>query len=569
MSEPASVIVHAEYESLYDQVVQPDHIIGVPRYFIRHIPFLGVDLAWMYLAFRQSAYMLGARGGHRAGRFSGRRIASWSGICPRTFWNRVAKPDTWHKLNGLVRPVQEDELDDGEPNQYAVSMTLPLTAQDAASLEIWLARFADQYGAERALFAAANTPIDELFSLSTGNGKQPETVFTLVKRLYGNLISKTKLEQMMTRLHRHIMSQNERLEITHFFVRNVLPHIGTGPGLMLILLRDRARDEKQIHIDQGYAEIADWLGLNRPKTVWEWLNGFHTEKRSKKPRTNTENFRPGGRQRSLPGTLRNPILPFYVSDRKGTKTDKGFETASRTFEVSPDDIPLEFMEVPFGKDVDMGTLENWLLANSGSGSLAHFAHPVGALCTPLLAHFAVHIGALCTPLNTPLTSSSTSACAEVKKSADAEPGSEYPTRPRDAFDHPELDFYFRLTGWDVEQKEWAFVIDYVLDIRQKNPDLTDDELIQQGKGFYQEWLERNYSPTNPDWLTWWRSNNIPPRKPKQSRKPRQKVISPSKAPGSVQGEPEQETTVTPELLKLIEDNRQRLVEKGIMKPRAN
>jgi DnaA N-terminal domain len=57
---PAVLSLQAEYQSIYDEIVQPDQVIVVPGYFLRYIALLGVELAWLYIGFRQAAYEAGA-----------------------------------------------------------------------------------------------------------------------------------------------------------------------------------------------------------------------------------------------------------------------------------------------------------------------------------------------------------------------------------------------------------------------------------------------------------------------------------------------------------------------------
>jgi hypothetical protein len=52
---PSVLSIQAEYQSIYDEIVQPDQVIIVPGYFMRYIPLLGLELAWFYSGFRQTA----------------------------------------------------------------------------------------------------------------------------------------------------------------------------------------------------------------------------------------------------------------------------------------------------------------------------------------------------------------------------------------------------------------------------------------------------------------------------------------------------------------------------------
>ncbi len=57
---PKVLSLQAEYQSIYDEIVHPDQVIVVPGYFLRYIPLLGPELAWLYVGFRQAAYEAGA-----------------------------------------------------------------------------------------------------------------------------------------------------------------------------------------------------------------------------------------------------------------------------------------------------------------------------------------------------------------------------------------------------------------------------------------------------------------------------------------------------------------------------
>ena len=37
--------IQEEFQSIYDEIVQPDQVIVVPGYFVRYIPLLGLELA--------------------------------------------------------------------------------------------------------------------------------------------------------------------------------------------------------------------------------------------------------------------------------------------------------------------------------------------------------------------------------------------------------------------------------------------------------------------------------------------------------------------------------------------
>ncbi len=79
----------ADYDSIYEQVVRPNRAVYLPGYFRRWLRELGPDLGWLYVAFRQAAYIAGSRTGKATNRIPGERIASLAGCSERTYWRRL------------------------------------------------------------------------------------------------------------------------------------------------------------------------------------------------------------------------------------------------------------------------------------------------------------------------------------------------------------------------------------------------------------------------------------------------------------------------------------------------
>ena len=132
---PKVISLQAEYQSIYDEIIHPDQVIVVPGYFLRYIPLLGLELAWLYVGFRQAAYEAGAS--RKPGKKFGapaKKVARFSGMSLRTFRRWSARSDTWQRLQGLVTLVDDKRQwlpgSDGHPHRvpyhYQVAMTLPL-----------------------------------------------------------------------------------------------------------------------------------------------------------------------------------------------------------------------------------------------------------------------------------------------------------------------------------------------------------------------------------------------------------------------------------------------------------
>jgi len=386
-----------DYDSVYEQIVKPRRGAYVLGYFRRWLRWLGPELAWMYIAFFQAVYMAGSRTGRATNRIPGKKIARLAGCTERTYWRRIEKPDTWKKLKGLVNiSDQGPEWDSSSPTpkrlprRYTVAMTVPLTPVDAASLSRWLmAHIKRNGGAEGVLRAAAEAPLTELISLDAAEAAEPITVRKLVRDLFGGgELSDELLDSLASAIQNHIMPQNDRIFIAQFFLEHILPHLGAGPGWMLTLLRDMCytnpetgESRNRVMVKSGYAEIASWLGLARPKTVWEWLN-------EKFPPTHPE-----------AGKYNNAVLRLYISETSKDEQLLDFAGQPRAFDVLVEEIPSELFEIaltdPNGAIVSIAVAR---LSESNGATVrigvARMSESNGAFDSIAMARFTESVGAI-------------------------------------------------------------------------------------------------------------------------------------------------------------------------------
>jgi hypothetical protein len=492
----------ADYDSAYEQIVRPDRAVYLPGYFRRWLRSIGPYLAWMYVSFRQAAYLTGARTGSKSSRFSGKELASMSGISERTYWNRVNNPATWQKLSGLVKIIEGgDEWVKGPvprrlPRRYTIAMTLPLTPVDTSSLRHWIVSHIEEYGgAEGVLRAAAATALDELIPLDAQpkDDDQALSVRTLLRELFKDELADGLLESLSSALQSHIMPQNDLIVISLFFIEHVLPHLDAGPGWMLTLLRDMCyvnpesgETRTRVTVKGGYAEIAGWLGMSRPMTIWEWLHG--KEK----------------------GFFKRPVFRAYVREVEKQK-ELGFEISERIFDVLIEDIPPQLLELALTqKNIhEIFDVENRPVHATFSIGFTRLAEDGHANCTIAFTQFAYSIHATCMIVVTPLAHPGHATCI-VKSSLTIKPNS-LTLKPLAINPQPSPEPETDLTaatptatgkcGWVGNMAFWDF--DFLMSNNSVNPG-SKGKLLKTNKEFgrsisslstgFVSWLLYAYSP---------------------------------------------------------------------------
>jgi hypothetical protein len=346
------VQVEVVWDSAYEQIVRPEKAIAVNVYFLHQLRQIGPELGWLYIGFRQAAYSVGGRSGNRTARFAGKTVAALSGMSERTFWRRVGSKETWQRLTGLVNLVGEKPLWDEKsatpkrlPRKYSVAMTLPLTATDAKSLMRWIGAHWDNANPASTLELACKTPVEEIIpaNAATVSDQSPMPVSQIIRELFSDDIPEANLKALTERLQMHLMPPGDLVMISLFFVEHVLPHLGAGPGWMLTILRDRCwvspengETRRRATVKGGYAEIAGWLGLERPLTVYEWLNGRH------KSYLLSRESESGKKPNPKAGKFINSPLRVYLREVTGQKATN-FREGQREFEILLEEIPPEIM----------------------------------------------------------------------------------------------------------------------------------------------------------------------------------------------------------------------------------
>jgi len=279
------VRVERVYRSRYDAVVRPEQAIPLPRYYLRWVPFLGVDLAWIPVGFRQIAFFRGlAFDAGETFRASLDEIARWSGMSVSNLKRKISDPH----LRWFIRRVEEEQrwrvAADGRPHQEAavwqVEASMPLTPADQLSLERFLRqRIREGLSGAQAIQAAYQLAIDDLLPSPDVSdlpeiGGTPRSVQDVVKHALGKQAEAPGVQKAADALAFKIAGYAEPVYVGYHFLRRELPRLGAGRGWFVQWLRSLGGADQtrgQVLVAGGMAAVSGALGVST-RTVKRWLS---------------------------------------------------------------------------------------------------------------------------------------------------------------------------------------------------------------------------------------------------------------------------------------------------------
>ena len=300
----------------YEALVQPHKQVVVKGYLRRLGVEIGAKAIWLYIGFHQAAWMAGQK--QNVFLMRSREIQRFSGISDGAFWRLMRSPEIRAALSGLVERVDPLPMRlylrgrDGRPHRapvrYRVYLTPCLTRADAQALYLRLQTDVEQGRslavALQALLELPN-PLDELLPPLTeiaGDSADFPPLHTVmeVTRVIAEKDSSARLRQsqhpdvasggpvldepvlkLAQEVHRRLVNCLGEIHIRHYFIEEVIPGLKLSPAQawLVSIARDMAyinwrtgeRREKVI-FHGGYVEMAALVGVNRYKTIQEWLN---------------------------------------------------------------------------------------------------------------------------------------------------------------------------------------------------------------------------------------------------------------------------------------------------------
>ncbi len=281
----------------YEALVQPHKQVVVKGYLRRLGVEIGAKAIWLYIGFHQAAWMAGQK--QSVFLMRSREVQRFSGISDGAFWRLMRNPDIRTALTGLVERVDPAPMRlylrgrDGRPHRapvrYRVYLTPRLTRADAQALYLRLQADVEQGRsltmALQALLELPNLLDDLLPPLTeiTSDAAHFSQLYTVME--VTQVIAEKQLDEPVLKLaqevHRRVVNCLGDIHLRHYFIEEVIPSLNLSPAQawLVSIARDMAyfnwrtgeRREKVI-FQGGYVEMAALVGVNRYKTIQEWLN---------------------------------------------------------------------------------------------------------------------------------------------------------------------------------------------------------------------------------------------------------------------------------------------------------
>ena len=291
--------------SLRSLLSRPDRVVAVPKYLLRWLPMIGPDVFWMVIAFRQVRF-LNTIPTHRQKPFTAcaEEIYRWCGMSRATFWRKIDRPELRWFIERLPQTGWGLNAQTGRakqnPNRYRIQVDIPLTPMDASDLRNFLLHRNFKANPVEALTAALDAPLSDILTYpspkpSTEQKAQvprPQTVEDMIADLLtganveGDRL--TQVRELSIRLGEKILRPLENFQLSWYFLEEWLPRLGSGPAALVALMRSygyynpvtgELRDK--VWIESGYEELAQVLGIERTKTLVEWLPGVINQGKQK------------------------------------------------------------------------------------------------------------------------------------------------------------------------------------------------------------------------------------------------------------------------------------------------
>lgn len=283
-----SPLIVGGYSQHYNDIVKPDQIWPVSKYFLRRwTPYLNPTRFWTIIAARQLAYRFGNKR-----RFECYDKSLYKEACTsRANFYRI-KAELGEKNTPLslfisrapIKYQRRGDVTKPGPTVYHVRLDDVLTPADATYLTTWFQsqNIKHQETAVLALLQQAlDSPAADFLAPSLtpslndpATQFQPITIADVIERVYGSKIAqKTEVRQAAEALHTHLTGST--YIGSQYFRKEWVKRLGPGPAFLLTYLRSQCyfreeSGEQRNEVTFTKPQLADALGIDKV-TLFRWL----------------------------------------------------------------------------------------------------------------------------------------------------------------------------------------------------------------------------------------------------------------------------------------------------------
>ncbi len=278
------------YTQPYNEIVKPDRVWAVSKYFLRRwVPhYLGPTRFWLVVAARHLAYLNG--GGRKRFRAHDAHMIAEASCSRRTYYRAKAEMDEASNPLSLFVRREETQYESKQgkarpmPTAYHVRLDDVLTPGDAIHLASWM----QAQKVERKPEAIAEL-LSYMLTLSETELLAPSlrpfadeppaqfkalTAADVVQRVFGNKVLADKVVyERCDALQTHLTGTTYIGK--QYFRQHWVDELGPGPAYLLVYLRsycflDETASRLRNEITTTRPELADAVGIDRV-TLFRWL----------------------------------------------------------------------------------------------------------------------------------------------------------------------------------------------------------------------------------------------------------------------------------------------------------